>query len=343
MTPREREQTPRERVSKVPNILAKVLIGADDHLCSKNYGGHRDYSAESLSYFQMKTKLLEELGCTHFIGLGDLSFGRITTLEYRLAVERELRKQMELTGGRRWELKGNHDKATYGMTEYEYYVEAGLLRPAENLEIGSVRLNMIDYGKELEREPSGLLGRIIPPTAETVDIILGHNYFCNTDKPFGQYGTKSINLGNMHDWFGVNHVISGHIHDPHVVEAHIESADGARTSLVTLQYPGCMSRPSYHEGICEKCQVVVLTIYDNGEMEYDSRDIDLLPLGESFNFEAKEQAKEVKEEKHIDLSDITERLNAFKVGCGSPEDIINGMTDMDVRYREKALQLLQEA
>ena len=85
--------------------LARILIYGDIHLSSRNYGGHRDYPNESLSYFKDITRYTEELKATHLIGLGDFTFNRFNTLEYREKVERELNKQFELVSGNRYELK----------------------------------------------------------------------------------------------------------------------------------------------------------------------------------------------------------------------------------------------
>lgn len=324
------------------NVIAKILVGADDHLCSKNYGGHRDYAQESLFYFHKKTEFIEKYGITHYIGLGDLSFGRFATLEYRMAVETELRKQFELTGGRRWEIKGNHDKASYGMTEYEYYQQSGLFRPAENLQIGGLNISMVPYGKETEKgADSGLCGNILKPEDSKFNVVLAHNYFVNSDR-YGnmQYG-KCIELGEMHDWFGVDCLISGHIHEPYILQGKIYSLDGLRASDVIVQYPGCMARPAYNkQKLVDKCQLVILTVYDDGQVGYDSIDIPLWPVEQSFNIEKMQETAEVDEAKHVDVSDIAEQLAAYKSGSGAPEDIIRSMTDVDERYKDKALELL---
>ena len=111
--------------------IGKILIYGDIHLSSKNYGGHRDYARESLEYFKKITEAVEKHNISCLIGTGDFTFGRFHSLEYRKAVEDELEKQFKLTNGNRYELKGNHDSATYGMTEYEYYTYKGLLKKSE--------------------------------------------------------------------------------------------------------------------------------------------------------------------------------------------------------------------
>lgn len=326
------------------NVLARILTGGDDHLCSKNYGGHRDYAQESIWYFQLKTRVLEQYQCTHYIGLGDLSTGRFNTLEYRMAVETELRKQMELTQGRRWELKGNHDKATYGMTEYEYYVATGLIRPSENLRIGQVNISMVDHGMEFVKgADSGLAGNILTPSDECLNVVFAHNFFVNEGYAGLQYG-KAIDLEKMHDWFGVDYLISGHIHEPYTLSGHINSLDGTRSNQVVLQYPGCMARPAFRKsGLPTQCQMVILTIYDDGNMEYNSIDIDLWPVEKSFNLEKREQDEEIEEVKHVDVSDIVTKMASYTNTLGSPEDVIRNMPGVDDRYKQEALRLLAES
>ena len=75
------------------NVLAKIGIYGDMHLSSKNYGAHRDYPSESLEYFQAITLKTKELGLTYLIGTGDFTYGRFHSLEYRLAIEKELQEQ----------------------------------------------------------------------------------------------------------------------------------------------------------------------------------------------------------------------------------------------------------
>ena len=81
------------------NIIANVMAYGDIHLWSKNYGAHRNYPEETLYCFEEVVKFAEEHKVTHAIHLGDFSYGRFHTLEYRLAVEDKLARLYAYTNG----------------------------------------------------------------------------------------------------------------------------------------------------------------------------------------------------------------------------------------------------
>jgi len=68
-------------------------------------------------------------------------------------------------------------------------------------------------------------------------------------------------------------------------------------------------------------------------------------LSESFNLEEKaEEAKQKEEkEKKVDISDIVQELDAHDRNVGNPEDIIRSMENIDQRYKDKAIDLLERA
>lgn len=112
-----------------------------------------------------------------------------------------------------------------------------------------------------------------------------------------------------------------------------------------VHYLGCLTRPSYREGHMDEVgNVVMLTIYDNGEMKYDIIDIPLWSIEDTFNLSQKELEKEKKEikESRVDISDIVGELAGHKRNVGNPEDIINSMQGVDDKYKEKAIDLLKE-
>lgn len=331
------------------NMIARILIGADDHVSSRNYGGHVDYPAESLHYFKLKTDLLEQFQCTHMIGTGDLSYGRITSLEYRKEINKQLARQKELTHGNRWEVKGNHDSSTAGMTEYEYYVSEGLIRPSENLQIGPLNISMVDSGalKGINKPgiPIGqrISTQIIPPDPNRINLVVAHDYIMAKDvnvPPMGDY----YSLESITEWYGIDYLICGHIHIPMVFRGSILSQSGAESHEVLVQYPGCLPRPNYMgERTPSKCQVVIITVFDDDTIEYASHDIDLWPLEQSYDLARMKKEAEVKELKHVDVSDVVERLANHTNTIGNPEDKIMAMCDIPEEYRAKAIELLKQA
>jgi len=314
-------------------VMDKVLIIGDMHLHSKNYGAHKNYSEESLFYFREITNIAEECGANYIIGTGDFTFGRFSNLEYRLEVDRLLHRHNELTNGNRYELRGNHDYASYGMTEYEFYLEKGLLKKSENLQIGKLNISMIDYNQ---------IGKVAPIIEkDKINIIIAHDYLrFNDDKgySFGDY----IALDNMEEWFGADYIICGHIHVPMVFEGNIRK--GNKKRKVTVIYPGCPCRPSYREGrLYETCFLPLIKV-DNNSIDVELIEMDLWKLEDSFvatDIE-EEVVEKQKEEFKVNISDIVQKLNDYEKGCINIEEMIMSLSDVDIRYRLKAVELLRE-
>lgn len=300
-----------------------------------------NYAKESLDCYRKITEAVEQHGVTHLIGLGDFTYGRFNTLEYREAVETELVKQYKLVNGNHYELKGNHDSAGYGMTEYEYYIKKGLLNPSCNMTIGNVHFTMVDYGKT--KQTAMNFGE--PDTS--INVVLAHDYYRFKDSLLPNYG-KCIELDNLESWFGADYLICGHIHNQHAFNGLIvKDIDGQpHGHRMMVQYPGALTRPSYREGAMDEIgQLILLVIRDNGEMEYNVLDVDLLPLGESFNLAIKQIEKEKKAERQsrVDLSDIIKTLEEHNRNIGDPKQIIMSMDNIDDKYKNKAIELLDKA
>jgi len=279
--------------------------------------------------------MAKERQVTHIIGLGDLTYGRFNTLEYREAVEELLIEQNQITNGNRWEIKGNHDEASYGKTEYEYYISRGLIRGSQHLRIGNVNINMVDFGK-VETTDVVLGGE------DEINLILAHGYFLFQNNRMPAYGEPFM-LDNFEKWYGVDYIVCGHIHHEHMLEGAITNSAG-NTHPCVLHYLPCLSRPAYIEGMTPEIgTVVMLTIYDNNVMKYETIDITLLPIEESFNLALREKKKQHQEYVHVDINDIVKQLATHKRVVGNPEDIIMSKTDAPEKYRLKAIQLLQSA
>lgn len=320
------------------NILAKIGIYGDIHLSSKNHGAHRDYPNESLHYFQEITRVTKEKGITHLIGCGDFTFGRFHSLEYREAVEKELSEQFRLTNGNRWELRGNHDEAGYGLTERDFYVSKGLLKGSENLSIGSLNITMVDYGKTADVIPN------IIDDETHINVIIAHDYlkFSNTQLPnFG----KAIDIDNFTQWFGCDYLVCGHIHKILDFSGYIVK-DENMVHECKVHYMGCMSRPAFSEnGLDEVGQVLIITVMDDGTVDVDFENIQLWSIEESFNIEMKAEEKKKKEEKinRVDISDVVKQLDSHDRNIGSVDQIIESMTDVPEKYKDKAISLLSMA
>ena len=175
------------------------------------------------------------------------------------------------------------------------------------------------------------------------NIILAHDFFKFSTSQVANYG-KAIELDNFTQWFGVDYIALGHVHKIMKFKGHIFKDGLARE--VVVDYLGCMTRPSYRDGhMDENGQVLIFTVYDDGSLDVDTEIIPLWSLDESFNLEVKQKQQQKKEEKaaRVDISDVVKQLDAHDRSVGNPEDIINTMTDVDEKYKAKAIELLKNA
>lgn len=320
------------------NVLAKIGIYGDLHLNSKNYGAHRDYAKESLEYLHKITEITKNENLTHLIGLGDFSFGRFHSLEYRGAVDLELTEQYKLVQGNHYELLGNHDIAGYGKVERDYYISRNLLKPSENLSIGNLNITMVDFNAH-KSTPMNIVD-----DDTHVNVVLAHDFFKFSNVGLSNFG-KAIELDNFEEWFGIDLLICGHVHKIMNFDGYM-TKDNNIVHKVEVRYPGCMMRPSYREGhIDEIGRVIVLTIYDDGNLDVSNSDFLLWNIEESFNVEEKtvEKEKKVEKQSRVDISDVVKQLNMHDRNVGNPEDIVSSMEGIDDKYKNKAIELLKEA
>lgn len=319
------------------NVIARIGVYGDIHLSSKNYGAHRDYPKESLEYFSKITSVTREKGLTHLIGCGDFSFGRFHSLEYRLAIEKNLEEQYRLTNGNRYEIKGNHDLAGYGMCERDYYIAKGLLKDSTNLTLNSLNITMVDYDKHMDTIPN------IVDSERVINIAIAHDFFKFKDTQLPNYG-KAWELDNFDKWFGLDYLICGHVHKIMDFDGNIIKDNMIHP--LHVKYLGCMTRPAYREGHMDECgQMLIITVYDDGTLDIDTEIISLWSLEDSFNIEEKqkEAAKKAEKAARVDISDIVKQLDSHDRNVGSPEDIIQSMEGVDEKYKNKAIDLLKQA
>jgi predicted phosphodiesterase len=312
--------------------IARILVEGDAHLSSKNRGAHRDYPNESLKYFNYVSELAKNYGCTHIVNLGDLTYGRFGTLEYRNLVDEAFRVRNEICNNNFYVIKGNHDSATYGQTEYEYYLNKGVFKGAENLVLGNCNINMVNFGEQ-DTAP-------INVDDEHTNIVLTHGYFKFKSTELPPYGEPVI-LDEFEKWFGVNNIICGHIHKEHIFEGNMIKGD--RAVKTTVHYLPCLSRPSYEADMPTVGAVDIIRVFDDSEPIITRVEIPLLPIEESFNLEQKVSETEHKERVSVDVSDIVKELSDFERVGGDPDNVIRNMEEVDIRYRNRALELLKEA
>ena len=320
----------------------RVLSYGDLHLLSKDYGAHKNYQADSMYSLESVLEIARKYKVTHIIGLGDLSYGRITRLEYRRQVEDIFKELMDITNGNHYSLKGNHDSASYGMTEYEFYVSKGLILPSKNITLGNVNITMIDYGKIGKTEMN------IKNIGSDKNIVYVHDYVRFKDTMMPNFG-KAIYIDENKDLYGSDYIIAGHIHSPYTFTGKIVSdVSGELLAYETcVEYLGSLSRPSYREGmVLESGFLNIIDIDGYNDFQYNRIEINLPSIEETFNLgdiEVKKVLAADKEQLEVDISDIVANLNTHNRNIGEPEDMVRALEDIPVAYKEKAIELLKEA
>lgn len=299
-------------------VPLKIAIVGDLHLCSTNYGSHKDYARESLSYLQKEVEIAEDAGVGMFIHLGDLAQSRFTTLEYRLQVEGLFDRLNKLTHNNLYSLRGNHDKATYGMTEYDYYTSKGVIKRAEHLVLDNVQISMLDYNNE------GC--PILPPKEDKVNILLGHNTYSWEGKFTDLYG-KLIDFGKHPEWSGLDLAILGHIHTPMYFTGDIDGEE------VGVYYVGCPCRLSIDHKDEEEGHIFIL---DTETGKVTDRTFGLWAFEDSFVLA---DTKDLVKTPKVDVTDILTELTQHTVVGGNIEDKIQSLI-VDERYKKKAIELL---
>lgn len=307
----------------------KIAVYGDTHVSSKNYGAHRDYAAESLSYYKAVVDIAESEAVDYMCCLGDLTQGRLTTLEYRAAFEKELMRAYNLTQGKHYCLRGNHDIATYGMTERDYYIGRGLLQEPENLFFNGLSLYMCNYGEEDSL--------VIEPKPNTTTVLLTHNYLRFSDTVLPPYG-EPIELDNYTNWYGADLILNGHIHRSSKFSGHIiKDSLAKRTTVMNV---GCPCRMSYESDMQPNGNVILLTVTYEG-LQLGQRKFELLPIDEAFNLADREAKENLKRLKRGELGLIADTLDNRERFVGDPIAMINAMRVAQI-YKDKAIALLQE-
>lgn len=320
-------------------VLARIMIGGDDHLSSKNHGAHRDYPSECLYYGNEINKLIEKFNITHYIGAGDLTYGNFHDLDFRTKVDNLLAERGRLVNGEFYMVKGNHDKASSGTTEFEYYAKRGTFKTSETNGMLDIGLGTSGGGLHVELKDYGVKTEFTRVDG-AYNLIVGHGLFAMKGDGMPNYGEPNIQLDDFAPWAGVDMIIAGHIHNEHLVKGRICNKE------IAVHYLPCLCRPSYiRAGMPETGTVDIITVYED-IVEIEPITIPLLPLEVSFDLEAiaqKDAAAEFKEATKVDVADIAERLRDHVRVVNDPLSTIEHMEGIDTDVKALAIEIYKEA
>ncbi|MNL91162.1 3',5'-cyclic adenosine monophosphate phosphodiesterase CpdA [compost metagenome] len=254
----------------------RVLIIGDLHLSDVFRGRHVDYLGNCLEVLGMITKTIEQNEITHLILTGDLIGVNEKNFKYRdtlLALMKILQHWNKLTNNNVYSVRGNHDSAAK-LTDFDVCLSLDLIKNVAYFDAGWSRYHLINYGEE---------GRKLDIDDDKHNVAVVHNNIQVEGETNWFVGGKSeITLSSMDNWYGVDFVVAGHIHNPSVKVVTTSIRDWS----VSLFYPGSPTRPIHDKRVWEQCYGLVFIsddITDDYSVELDQVVYKLKPASELYH------------------------------------------------------------
>lgn len=268
----------------------KLVIVGDTHFSEIYSGSHRDYFAESIALMESIYSKVDD-SVTGLILLGDI-FGvreqRLRSLLFRsnlLTFFRRLQERLEKnnkTLGFGAEnafiacVKGNHDHSGVdNITEFEFFLEQNMFHNPRYVDVLNseglkTRLHFVNYGDE-RRELD------VVEDEGVSNVVLGHGEYVIKDVTnWFHTGENAVNISDMENLWGIDLIISGHIHTP---SQQFDTAVMANHEVIKLFYPGAPCRVAER---VDDVFYVVMTVGAGGEVDVEVREFGLPPADEVF-------------------------------------------------------------
>lgn len=317
----------------------KVLIIGDLHISDRFSGRHKNYLENCFDCLDMIEKSIIDNNITHLICLGDwigigLAEKNLKERSSLLRLIKVLQRWNDLLKGEVYSLKGNHDIGK-NMTDYDFFVSIGLLKNVNQLDVGSCRIHMFNYGEET---------RIINIDSDKYNVGCFHTNLLIEGLTNWYRGGVGVELSTLKNLYGIDMAIAGHIHNPslRLVSTSINDSE------ISLFYPGCPTRPRLEPNMWDKCYGVVLTINDIGT-QMDLINYELKPLEEVFTTLEEDPTKDVDDSEEVPfdleaLNDILNELQYFNVNSGQDYvSQIKRVAGLDKSAADIALKYLEDA
>ena len=318
---------------------SKVLIIGDLHISDRFSGRHINYLENCFDCLDMIEKSIVDNNITHLICLGDwigigLAEKNLKERSSLLRLIQVLQKWNKLLNGNVYSLKGNHDIGK-NMTDYDFFVTMGLLKYVPQLDLGSCRFHLFNYGEET---------RTIYVDNDKYNIGCFHSNLLIEGLTTWYKGGVGVELSSLKNLYGVNMAIAGHIHNPsmRLVSTSIGDSD------ISLFYPGCPTRPRLEPNMWDRAYGVVITT-DEVETQMDLINYELKPLEEVFTTLEEDPTKGIDDEESVpfDLETLNEILNElqyFNVNSGQDYvSQIKRVAGLDKKAADIALKYLEDA
>lgn len=293
------------------NYVTMPMVIGDLHFSDKYSGRHVDYFQDCIDFLEEVIKEVKNRKVTHIFFTGDL-IGRTTekNLQSRdslMFFMKYLQLLNTLTNGNVYSVEGNHDKSQK-LTDFTMFVSLGLVKKANFVDVGGVRFHLVDYGEQT---------RPIDVDPEKYNVAITH-----TDlrieglTTWYRGGNDWVELSSLENFYGVDFVVGGHIHNPSpgVVETSIKDKS------IKLFYPGNATRPRYEKDLWDECYSLLFPTDDAGDVSVDIIRHKLKPVEEVFQLvydDIEEDPEDLGEESHTfnieHLAQILEELKSYNL------------------------------
>ena len=317
----------------------KILIIGDLHISDRFSGRHKDYLENCFDCLDMIEKSIVDNKITHLICLGDwigigLAEKNLKERRSLLRLIQVLQKWNKLLNGNVYSLKGNHDIGK-NMTDYDFFITMGLLKNVSQLDIGSCRFHMFNYGEET---------RPIVVDSDKYNVGCFHTNLLIEGLTTWYRGGVGVELSSLKNLYGISMAVAGHIHNPslRLVSTSIGDSD------ISLFYPGCPTRPRLEPNMWETCYGVIFTTNEL-DTQMDVITYELKPLEEIFTTLEEDPSKEEDDEETVPfdleaLNEILNELQYFNVNSGQDYvSQIKRVAGIDKTAADIALKYLENA
>lgn len=321
-------------------VKARGLVVADLHLSDKYSGRHVDYFRDCIEFLEKITETIKVYKITHLILTGDL-FGRTTekNLQSRdslLYVMKVFQVWNQMTNGNVYSVLGNHD-ISHKLTDFQLLVSLGLLKRVPFVDVGAVRFHLIDYGDHK---------RAVDIDSSKYNVAVMHaNLQIEGITTWFRGGNDGVELSSLDNLYGVDFVISGHIHNPSIrlVETSIKD------KTVQLFYPGNGTRPKYERDLWDKCYGVILETTATDDVNFKLVEYKLRPVEEVFQLTyedvSTEEEESISDAPIIDIQQLSAILEELKnynlLGESDYKTQIKKLGGIDKEAVDLALQYIE--
>ena len=307
------------------------MIG-DLHISDRFSGRHVDYFQNCLDCLDMIEKSIIDNNITHLLCAGDwigigLAEKNLKDRKSLLLLIQILQRWNKLLNGNVYSLRGNHDIGK-NMTDYDFFVSIGLLKNVQELDLGSCRFHMFNYGEET---------REVHIDETKFNIGFFHTNLLIEGLTTWYKGGVGVELSSLKNLKGISTAIAGHIHNPSMRMVSTSIDDCA----IDLFYPGCPTRPRLEPNMWDSCYGVVCTITD----ELTTMDLityKLKPIKDVFVELKEDDNDDILDDETVPfdldtLNDILSELSLFNVNAGQDyTSQIKVAADIALNYLEKA-------